>query len=44
MLGRLFITGNLNQHLRAAMAHMESDKKNNVTQFFDQITNAADLD
>ncbi len=38
------ITGNLNQHPRAAMAHMESDKKNKVTQFFDQMTNAADLD
>jgi hypothetical protein len=25
------------------MAHMESDKKNKVTRFFDQITNATEL-
>jgi 4-hydroxy 2-oxovalerate aldolase len=34
------VTGTLNQHPRTAMAHMESDKKNKVTQFFDQITSA----
>ncbi|HDZ84487.1 MAG TPA: nucleoid-structuring protein H-NS, partial [Nitrospirae bacterium] len=34
------VTGTLNQHPRTAMTHMESDQKNNVVQFFDQITNA----
>jgi 4-hydroxy 2-oxovalerate aldolase len=34
------ITGTMNQHPRTAMAHMESDKKNKVTQFFDQTTSA----
>ncbi|HDH10983.1 MAG TPA: nucleoid-structuring protein H-NS [Nitrospirae bacterium] len=38
------VTGSLNQHPRTAMAHMESDKKNNVTQFFDQMTNATELE
>ncbi|MCI0469930.1 MAG: nucleoid-structuring protein H-NS, partial [Nitrospirae bacterium] len=38
------VSGVLNQHPRAAMAHMESDKKNKVTQFFDQMTSAADLE
>ena len=37
------VTGVLNQHPRTAMAHMESDKKNKVTQFFDQMTNATEL-
>lgn len=37
------VTGVLNQHPRAAMAHMESDAKENVTDFFNQITNATDL-
>lgn len=37
------VTGTLNQHPRTAMAHMESDQKNKVTQFFDQITNATEL-
>ncbi len=32
------ITGTLNQHPRTAMAHMESDDKNKVTQFYDQTT------
>jgi len=34
------ITGVLNQHPRAAMAQMESDDKNKVTDFFDQLTSA----
>ena len=38
------VTGALNQHPRTAMAHMESDKKNAITQFFDQARNAAELD
>ena len=38
------VTGALNQHPRAAMAHMESGRKNDITQFFDQATNAAELD
>jgi len=37
------VTGVLNQHPRTAMAHMESDKKNKVTQFFDQMTSATEL-
>jgi len=37
------VTGTLNQHPRTAMAHMESDQKNKVTQFFDQLTNATEL-
>lgn len=37
------VTGTLNQHPRTAMAHMESDQKNKVTKFFDQITNATEL-
>jgi 4-hydroxy 2-oxovalerate aldolase len=37
------ITGVLNQHPRAAMAHMESDAKDNISDFFNQITNATDL-
>jgi len=32
------VTGVLNQHPRAAMAHMESDAKDNVTDFFDSVT------
>jgi 4-hydroxy 2-oxovalerate aldolase len=35
------VTGVLNQHPRAAMACMESDKKNEVTEFFDQVSSAA---
>ena len=38
------VTGTLNQHPRTAMAHMESDKKDKVTQFFDQITSATELE
>jgi 4-hydroxy 2-oxovalerate aldolase len=32
------VTGVLNQHPRTAMAHMESDAKNKVTDFFDAAT------
>ncbi len=32
------VTGVLNQHPRAAMAHMESENKNKVTEFLDQVT------
>lgn len=32
------VTGVLNQHPRTAMAHMESDHKENVTNFFDSVT------
>lgn len=38
------VTGTLNQHPRTAMAHMESDQKNKVTQFFDQLTSATDME
>jgi 4-hydroxy 2-oxovalerate aldolase len=38
------VTGTMNQHPRTAMAHMESEKKNKVTEFFDQITNATELE
>jgi 4-hydroxy 2-oxovalerate aldolase len=38
------VTGVMNQHPRSAMAHMESERKNNITDFFDQMTNALDLD
>lgn len=37
------ITGVLNQHPRTAMAHMESERKNLVTEFFDQTVNSTDL-
>jgi len=37
------VTGTMNQHPRTAMAHMESDEKNKVTKFFDQLTNATEL-
>ena len=37
------VTGVLNQHPRTAMAHMESDKKDRVTDFFDQATCATEL-
>ncbi len=37
------VTGVLNQHPRAAMTHMESEAKEQVTEFFSQITNATDL-
>ncbi len=32
------VTGIMNQHPRSAMAHMESDKKDQVTDFYDQVT------
>jgi len=35
------VTGTMNEHPRAAMAHMESDRKNKVTEFFDQMTRPA---
>ena len=38
------VTGTMNQHPRTAMAHMESDDKNKVTKFFDQLTNATELE
>ena len=37
------INGVLNQHPRTAMAHMESEHKNNITDYFDQTTAATDL-
>ncbi len=37
------VTGVLNQHPRTAMAHMESDSKNEITDFFNQFTNSGDL-
>lgn len=37
------ITGVLNQHPRAAMAHMESERKEQIADFFNQVTNATDL-
>lgn len=33
------VSGVLNQHPRNAMAHMESDRKSDVTDFYDQMTN-----
>jgi len=38
------VTGVLNQHPRTAMAHMESKNKHRFVEFFDKVTNAADLD
>lgn len=35
------VTGVLNQHPRTAIAHMESDHPNQVTEFFDQATSVA---
>jgi 2-keto-3-deoxy-6-phosphogluconate aldolase len=37
------VTGVLNQHPRTAMAHMESDRKTEVTAYFDRMTEATDL-
>ena len=37
------MTGVLNQHPRSAMAHMESENKDKVVNFFNQITEATDL-
>ena len=38
------VTGTMNQHPSAAMAHMESDRKNKILEFFDQITTATELE
>jgi 4-hydroxy 2-oxovalerate aldolase len=38
------VTGVLNQHPRTAMAHMDSNDKDKVTQFYDQMTNATEVD
>lgn len=37
------VTGVLNQHPRTAMAQMESDQKDKVTEFFDQATTTTDM-
>jgi 4-hydroxy 2-oxovalerate aldolase len=37
------VTGVLNQHPRAAMAHMESDDKDQVTEFFDRLHNTTEI-
>lgn len=37
------VTGVLNQHPRAAMTHMESEQKNEITEFFNQVTSLTDL-
>ncbi|NOY68230.1 MAG: nucleoid-structuring protein H-NS [Deltaproteobacteria bacterium] len=37
------VTGVLNQHPRSAMAHMESDKKNEVTGFYREMTSLPDV-
>jgi 4-hydroxy 2-oxovalerate aldolase len=37
------INGVLNQHPRTAMAQMESENKNRITAYFDQVTAATDL-
>lgn len=34
------VTGIMNQHPRTAIAHMESEDKNKVTDFYDQVTSA----
>ncbi|MCB2183738.1 MAG: aldolase catalytic domain-containing protein [Desulfobulbaceae bacterium] len=36
------VTGVMNQHPRSAMAHMESDKKEEITEFYDTICNTID--
>lgn len=38
------VTGTLNQHPRAAMAHMDSEAKNNLIEFYDKIAGAVALD
>ncbi len=38
------VTGILNQHPRTAMAHMESENKNRLTDFYDSVTSANDLE
>jgi hypothetical protein len=37
------VTGVLNQHPRTAMAHMESDQKDNIVEYFNQVTNSTAL-
>lgn len=32
------VSGVLNEHPRSAMAHMESDRKNNVVEYYDKVT------
>ena len=38
------LTGTMNQHPRTAMAHMDSENKNRLTDFYDSVTNAVDLE
>lgn len=38
------VTGTLNQHPRAAMAHMDSEAKNNLIEFYDKIAGVVALD
>ncbi len=38
------LTGIMNQHPRTAMAHMDSENKNRLTDFFDSVTSAVDLE
>lgn len=38
------LTGVLNQHPRAAMAHMESKDKNKLLAFYDSVTSAVDVE
>jgi len=42
--GYYMVTGTLNQHPRAAMAHMDSEAKNNLIEFYDKIAGAVALD
>lgn len=37
------VTGVLNQHPRSAMAHMESDHKDKITDFFDELSASVEL-
>ncbi|HEB02139.1 MAG TPA: nucleoid-structuring protein H-NS [Nitrospirae bacterium] len=38
------LTGIMNQHPRTAMAHMDSENKDRLTDFFDSVTSAVDLE
>jgi len=38
------LTGIMNQHPRTAMAHMDSEDKEKLTDFFDSVTSAVDLE
>jgi 4-hydroxy 2-oxovalerate aldolase len=38
------VTGTMNQHPRAAMAHMESENKNRLTDFYDNVTSTVELE